>query len=166
MVVFAVIHGERTEPFDKRSRMFHWFRTEIAGARRTLDDIEEILARYAATDPRIHFALCNGTRSAPRLALQPYRADDLDAALASTVRDFVNDTQKNRFVPERQRADVSRIFAWHRVDFERAGGSIAAYLRTFVREPGADALLDEADVTIGFLEYDWTLNAAPKEMPR
>ncbi len=165
-VVYAVLWGESPETLSSRARMFHWFRVEIAGAGRTLDDVHGILARYASLDPRIHFALCDGTRGGPRLALQPYRGSELDAELASAVREFVNDPGRNRFDSDRRRVDLSRIFDWYRSDFERTGGSLTGYLRDWLRDPKSAALMTAKDLSVGFLDVDWTLNAAPGERPR
>lgn len=109
-VLYAVLQGESPETLSSRARMYHWFRVEIAGVERTLDDIHGILARYASLDSRIYFALCDGTRGGPRLALQPYQGNELDAELASAVREFVNDARRNRFDSPRRHVDLSRVF--------------------------------------------------------
>lgn len=165
MIVFAVIHGESPETLRSRARLYHWFRVEIAGQGRTPDDVHEILLRYATLDPRIHFALCDGSRSGPRLALQPYRGAELDAALASAAREFVNDRRRNRFDSARRRADLSRLFEWYGSDFTRAAGSLREYLRRLLLEPESRAVMVAREITVGFLDFDWSLNAAPGERP-
>lgn len=165
LVVFAVIHGESPETVESRARLYHWFPVEIAGASRTLDEIHAILARYAAGDPRIHFVLCNGGRSAPRLAAEPLEGKRLDAQLAAAARRFVTDEARNRFDAVKGRAEVSSLFDWYRGDFERTGGSLTAWLAKRVSQRDAARLLSDGKMEVSFLAFDWTLNAASKERP-
>ncbi len=165
MAMAAVIQGETPETPEGRARMYHWFRMRIARAERTLDQIEAILSRYAADDPRIHLALCNATRGSPKLAATAYSAERLDAMLAAATRRFVNDPARNRFDPGSRRAEVSPLFDWYRGDFERAAGSIAAYLASWVQNPTAAEWFSKQVPEIRFTTFDWSLNAAPGERP-
>lgn len=165
-VVLAVVEGESPETVEGRARMFQAFRVKVAGASRTLDEIEDVIERFARADPRIHFALCNAARGAPSLARRPYRGDRLDAALAHAVRDFVNDARKNRFDAAARAAALSPIFDWYRKDFERDAGSVTDYVLPLVVDPAVAAMLGRREVSPSFLPFDWTLNAAPGERPQ
>ena len=55
----------------------------------SLDDIEHRILRPVFTDARVHFGLNCASVSCPPLALEPYRADTLDAALDAAARRFL-----------------------------------------------------------------------------
>jgi hypothetical protein len=165
LVIAAVLHGERPETVGSRARMYHWFGLPISGSRRTLDGIRTILNRYAATDPRIHLAVCDGTRGGPRLPREPYHGDRLDVQLAAAARRFIDDPQKNR-VTESGHIEASRLFEWHRKDFEHEAGSLAGFLRSHATHPDLLRALEGAAPVVDFAPYDWSLNAAANEGPQ
>ena len=163
IVVAAVVHGEAPETVTGRARMYHWFGQNVAGARRTLDQIREVLDGYASADPRVHFAISNGTRGGPRLIATPYTADRLDAQLSAAARRFVNDADKNHGEPANRRVDLSRLFTWYRADFEAEAGTLVRFLRPLAERAELASALISDDVEIRYLPFDWRLNAAPGE---
>ena len=163
-VLAAVVHGESPETFGGRARMYHWFGQTLAGKRRTLDELQTILDRYASADPRIHLALCNGARGAPPLAREPYTAQTLDSQLAAAARRFVNDPSRNGAAPER--VELSRIFAWYQDDFEREFGSMAGFLQPLAERDDMRAALAAHVLQLHYTAFDWRLNAAPGELPK
>jgi hypothetical protein len=165
LVLSAVTHGESPEALAARARMFHWFGATIGGSRRTLDDISLILEPAMKVDPRIHFALANGTRGGPALAAEPYVADQLDAQLAAAARRFVADLGKNHFDVFGGGVELSRLFEWYRADFEKEAGSLTEYVRRLVGTPGLKWFLSVNRPDVGFQPFDWTLNAAAGERP-
>lgn len=165
MAIHAVLDGVDPETPSGRLRLYRWHRLEIAGNRRTLEDVLEEIAPFGSADPRIYFALSNATRGGPMLSPEAYRADTLDAALARAVRRFVRDPERNRVDLPARRLELSRVFAWHRDAFERAGGSLAGYFSLYVDDPKVAAILLRPEVTTVFRDFDWALNAAADERP-
>jgi len=163
-VLAAVAHGETPETVAGRARMYHWFGQTLAGKRRTLDEMQGILDRYASADPRVHLAICNGTRAAPRLAAEPYTADQLDAQLAQAARRFVNDPDRNR--AGAGRVELSRVFLWYRGDFEHEAGSVGEFLQPLASRADLRTALAAHVLQIHYLPFDWRLNAAPGERPK
>ena len=162
-VVAGVLHGERPETIRGRARLYAWRAIEVGGKRRTLDSIQGELARYAAVDPRIHLALCNGARSAPAIAREPYVAESLDEQLARAAREFVRDPERNRVAGENRA--LSSLFAWYRDDFSKTNGWLGAWLAPYLDEPERDAWASAETGAPAFLDFDWRLNAAPDEDP-
>lgn len=162
MVVAAVIHGERPETMGGRARMYHWFQKSLGGYRLTLDDVRSILNRFATEDPRIHLAIHDGTRGGPALAREPYRAAELDAQLATAARRFLADPRKCRVNPASGRIELSKVFEWYRVDFERQASSVANFLRAFAASEELQRVLAAPVVGIDSLPYDWRLAAAER----
>lgn len=120
----------------------------LLGEELSLNDLEGRLRDLG--DPRIHFALVCASQSCPKLRARAYRAAGLDQQLDAAAREFLGDPKKNRFEPGA--AHVSAIFKWYGDDFNKAAGSLAAYLDRYLAQPLPK------DVHIDFLDYDWSLN--------
>jgi hypothetical protein len=140
-----------------RYRFFKSREFRLAGTAITLEELEHERIR-ARGDERIHFAIVCASMSCPRLANRAYLPETLDAQLDEAAQRFVNDITRNQFDITQRTAFLSRIFEWYREDFEKAGGSLPAYLARYVQEPAARAALNEGRLAIRYLPYDWDLN--------
>lgn len=134
----------------------------LLGDTRSLDNIEHGLIRGSGryAEPRIHFAVNCASVGCPALRAEAYAGDKLDAQLAEATRAFLADRSRNRLEGERLR--VSLIFKWYREDFDRARGSLGAWLADQapalgLTEAQATRLTNNA-MSIDFLDYDWRLN--------
>jgi hypothetical protein len=121
----------------------------------SLDEIENDILRKQLGEPRIHFAIVCASKSCPKL--QAYRADGLGLQLDQAARDFIQDASKNRYDAAKRTFYASSIFKWFHEDFERAKGSLAAFIAQYA-QPEVAAALKQGDVRIEFLDYDWSLN--------
>jgi Protein of unknown function, DUF547 len=146
-----------------------WKRSWITllGGTLSLDDIEHGLLRKRGDfdDPRVHFAVNCASIGCPALREEAFVAARLDAQLDEQTRRFMSDRTRNRWNPQRQRLELSKIFDWYGEDFRlghRGITSLEAFAATF-----ADLLADGAadrtrlrsgPVEIGFTDYDWALN--------
>ena len=131
-------------------------RFELAGATRSLDEIEHELIRPRFRDPRVHAALNCASASCPPLAPEPYLPDQLDAQLESAARAFALDPQRQAL--QGSPLKLSMIFKWYAEDFEPLGGS-RAWLARYARDPARARLLDPS-TPVQYLSYDWSVNAA------
>ena len=123
----------------------------------SLDDIEHGHLRKEFHEPRIHFAIVCASVSCPPLRSEAYRPADLDRQLDEQARRFLGDPTKNRVERESRTLRLSPIFKWFREDFEKAAGSVPAFVARYV-DPATAAACREPDVRIEFLDYDWSLN--------
>jgi hypothetical protein len=131
----------------------------VAGARLSLDQIENQKIRPTFQDPRIHFALVCAARSCPRLVNRAWTGLALDASLDAQAREFLADPARNRYDVPGGRASLSQIFRWYSADFVAAAGSVVLYVRRYA--PAAvSALLARPDLRVDHLVYDWALNDA------
>ncbi|MDH4096103.1 MAG: DUF547 domain-containing protein [Betaproteobacteria bacterium] len=130
----------------------------LLGRPMTLDGIEhETLRRRGAyDDPRVHYAVNCASIGCPMLREEAYVAPRLEAQLDQQAVRFLSDRSRNRF--RDGRLEVSKIFDWFKEDFEPRVKYFARYARA-LDYPGGD-------VPIGFLDYDWTLNAYRSSSPR
>ena len=138
-------------------------RHRVGGFDLTLDDIEHRILRPFFRDTRLHFALNCASRSCAPLPGWAYDGDRLEAQLQERARAFLADAQNVRI--DGSRLLLSRCFDWYGSDFTAAGWkgtapSIAAYVARgsspevarFIESQGGKP-------SIGFLDYDWALNA-------
>jgi hypothetical protein len=162
-VVAAVVNGERPETLRGRARLYSWYRVDVAGTPRTIDSIGAELVRFAAEDPHVRLALCNGTRGGPRLAAKPYEPATLARELAGSARAFVRDPLRNRI--DAEPPALSPVFRWYRSEFERQAGTLIAYVAALAPRAARPRLLEPPGREPEFLPFDWRLNAAPGEEP-
>ena len=164
-IVWAVLQGESPEPLVGRAKIFKLWKFTVAGKERTLDEIEHEILRQRFQEPRIHFALVCASTSCPKLRREAYGADSLQAQLEAQARDFLNDRQRNQFLPAEGKMRLSKIFDWFRGDFEK-NAPLRRTLAPFVADEATRRwLLSDAPIAIEFLDYDWTLNAQAQGRP-
>jgi hypothetical protein len=140
-------------PAEKDYAVFKAPLVSLHGKQISLNDLENNLIRKQFQEPRIHVALVCGARSCPPLLNRAYRGDDLEQTLAGNMRRFLNDPARNRIDDQKHELHLSKIFDWYAGDF---GGKdhLAAFITPYVHR-------DVNGWPITFLDYDWTLNAAP-----
>jgi len=151
-----VLEGLDAEGFLARKRFFSWHEFRVAGAERTLEQIEHEILRKRYDEPRIHFALVCASTSCPKLRREAYRGARLDEQLEAQAKEFLGDRSRNRIGPENP-LRLSKIFDWFAEDFAGAAGSVPAYVARYREIPD--------DPKIEYLEYDWTMNAQPGQRP-
>lgn len=164
-MVSAVLQGRTPEPPISRVKLFKFWKFDVAGRGRTLDEIEHEILRKQFTEPRIHFALVCAATSCPPLRREAYTAAALDAQLDDQGRGFVGDATRNTLDVATKTLEISKIFDWFRGDFEAAAESVPRFLARFVDDPALRAWLG-TDPPASFQDYDWTLNAQPGQRPR
>ena len=62
---------------------------------------------------------------------------------------FINNPAKNKVVGET--IEISKLFDWYKDDFTK-NGSLIYFLNEFTKTK------IQEDATIGFMDYDWSLN--------
>ena len=141
-------------------------RWEVAGTRKTLDQIEHETLRPLYQEPRIHVAINCASISCPPLRVEPYVGEFLDRQLMLAARDFLASDLGLQVDGSTLR--LSSIFDWYGDDFiedyahlveggsekERAVlGLVATYGPT-----EAATLAQSGHATVRHLRYDWVLN--------
>lgn len=121
-------------------------RIKLGDKKYSLNQIENDVIRPQFKDPRIHFAVNCAAKSCPPLWNRAYTAENLDSALETRTRAFINDPNFNTLTASK--ASVSKIFEWYAADF----GDLKKYLNKYA----ATELRGTA--VVAFKEYDWGLN--------
>ncbi len=109
-------------------------------------------------DPRIHFAITCGAQSCPPVGA--YRVAALDQQLDLAARNFLN---QEVTLDRRGRVTCSKILAWYREDFERAGGLSAFLPRYLDAGPVREAVAGRPRPCDAYRAYDWALQHEPAE---
>ncbi len=138
---------------------FDAIRYQVGGASLTLNEIEA--NGRALGDWRIHFGVVCASSSCPFLRGEAYVPDRVEAQLAEQAMRFLADPARGL------RLDghvlwASKIFKWYAKDFV-PNGPLTADALVAVLSPYVDAAhaqtLRRANLTLKFLDYDWSLNA-------
>ncbi|MFQ5507324.1 MAG: DUF547 domain-containing protein [Planctomycetota bacterium] len=122
----------------------------VAGKRRSLDGIERL--GRALGDPRIHFAVNCASVSCPVLLNRAWKPETLDRDLDAATRAYL--ASKHGLRIEDGRVRVSPILRWYEKDFGGKRG-----VRSFLLRHVPKAARKSLDKGIGWLGYDWGLNA-------
>ncbi len=131
-------------------------RHRVGGELVSLDDIEHgtLRPQYGY---RVHAVLVCAAKSCPPLRNEAYTTDRLDDQLDDAMRRWLARPDLNRFRPEQNRVELSKIFPWYRQDFEKVDGGLRAVLARYgPTEFGS--LLNRTDYRLEFRTYDWALN--------
>lgn len=130
-------------------------RVALFGKKRTLDALEHEIIRKQYPDARVHFALVCAAKGCPKLRSEAYTAKALDQQLDEQTRAFLASTV--RFDESSRTLTLSKLFEWFPSDFQRDGKSVPGYVARYV-EPKLAKQIAAGDVTLAYLEYDWSLN--------
>ena len=165
--IWAVFQGRSAESLLGRGKLFKFWKFEVAGKTRSLEEVEHKILRKQFQEPRIHFAIVCASTSCPPLRAESYEAARIDAQLQEQAVRFLNDASRNQFDQAEARIRLSKIFDWFSEDFER-NGSRLQFVAAFVADPKIRAWLETGagGAKTDFLSYDWTLNAQEGQRPR
>jgi hypothetical protein len=136
----------------------------LFGEKVSLDHIEHELIRGDSGygEPRIHFAVNCASVGCPALRPEAYTAAHLEEQLRDAEVRFLTDRKRNRVYPDRQYLQASPIFDWYSEDFGQGETGLKSYFAAHAEllagdRAGRQLLLGQR-FSIGFSEYDWSLN--------
>lgn len=115
-----------------------------------LNNIEHGILRKKFDDPRVHMALVCASKSCPILLNEAYEANQLDQQFAKQTKAFLTDPYRNKISPDNPQ--LSMIFKWYGMDFNKNGKSVSDFVNTY------SSVKIKPDAKISYMEYDWNLN--------
>ena len=128
-----------------------------AGERMDLDHIEHGILRKEFAEPRIHFAIVCASVGCPYLRNRAFEAATLHETLDAAAREFMRNPEKVHVDRSSSTLHLSELFKWFAEDFERAAGSVPAYVARYLPEEDRPVVLG-VGVSLRYLEWDWSLN--------
>ena len=153
----GIIDGKSPSSLLGRYGYFKRDKYLVAGQPITLYHLEHDLI-LPLEEPRIHFAIVCASASCPILRSEAYTLERLDAQLEAAAMGFINDPERNTYDVATKKMVVSSIFKWFRADFDKAAGSLQAYLAPYVQDPEVAAVLRAEGFKTKYQKYDWSLN--------
>ena len=128
-------------------------RWNVAGSEYSLNQIEHEQIRPKFREPRIHFALVCAAVGCPPLRREVFVGARLDEQLEEQTRRVHRDERWVRYASGAGRIELTSLYEWYQGDFEQVADSIVAYVA-----PYREDLSPDAEPTVRFLDYDWSLN--------
>lgn len=128
----------------------------ILGQSFSLDNIEHDRIRVEFNDPRIHFAVNCASIGCPSLRQAAYTGKMLQNELAEAEELFFKNPKKFRV--SGKVVYINSIFNWYGDDFKKKFGSLDLYISDRAEMYGLAKGLPKKDLTIKYIEYDWSLN--------
>ena len=125
----------------------------VGGHKVSLDEIEHETLRVLL-GYRTHAVLVCAAKSCPPLRAGAYTTSRLQEQLDEQMRVWLGREDLNHFLPDKNRAELSKIFDWYGKDFEKEGGGLRGVLAKY--EPDW-----KGQFRIEFLRYNWELNEQP-----
>lgn len=140
---------ETGKPFEEKSWM-------IGGEKISLNDIENGTLR-PMLKYRAHAALVCAARSCPPLQRSAYKADSFEQQDDAAFKAWLGREGLNKFMPEKNEAEISSIFKWFKGDFE-SSLPVPKVIERY-GPPSAQKLVKGNDkFETSYLSYNWGLN--------
>lgn len=106
----------------------------------------EVMFRWDEVDPRVHLALNCGAKSCPFIAI--FDSERVEEQLDIISKQYLEKTTV--YDAEKDKVKVNALMSWFRADFGGKDGAVKMLKRY-------DIIPQNADPSVSFLEYDWTL---------
>ena len=145
-------------------------RWEVAGKTMTLDIIRNDIMRYEFEDARALLALTCASVDGPLLMSTPFKGATIDDQLDSAAYAFVNDVDRNKINPHNNTVTACEIFSWYGEDFaveydtddfdylQLTDRAVLNFIFTFMDDSVTEFIDEEAEWTIEYRPFDWSLN--------
>lgn len=147
LVLRAVIeHGRPRSVLDVKG-FFHEKTYVVGGKAVTLDALEKKVLNPFAKDPRTHFVLVCAAVGCPPLQNKPYYGSKVQLRMEQASKAYLESPWGARI--EGASVRVSKIFDWYKADFGGEDG-VKQFLSKRLKLPDP--------FTLGYLDYNWTLN--------
>ena len=135
------------------------------GAQYSLDDIEHTVLTTQFREPRVFFALWDGSRSSPPLRAEPYADSRLSEQLDDQLTHFLADSTKNVLVRHANTLYLSEIFRSYQDELEKVSGTLGGFVQTFAPPTMASWIKGHPALQVEYLRYDNTINRSDIETP-
>lgn len=140
---------EIKKPFESKA----W---EAGGAKVSLNDIENATLR-PMLKYRAHAALVCAARSCPPLQRDAFKADSFEEQDDTAFRTWLGREDLNKFMPDKNKAEVSEIFKWFKGDFDKSL-PVPKVFAKYGPESAKELTANGKTFETSYLSYNWGLN--------
>ncbi|MGI8436891.1 MAG: DUF547 domain-containing protein [Chthoniobacterales bacterium] len=156
LAIRTILGAYPVESIHEVDKPFETKKWQIGGETVSLNDIENGTLR-PMLKYRAHAALVCAARSCPPLQRTAYSADSFEAQDDKAYTTWLGREDLNKFMPDKNKAEISEIFKWFKGDFEKSL-SVPKVLQQY-GPPAAKELTKGGDkFEVSYLSYNWGLN--------
>ncbi|MEM8603330.1 MAG: DUF547 domain-containing protein [Cyanobacteria bacterium P01_H01_bin.121] len=146
---------------------------DIAGEKKTLDNIEHKTLRVDFNEPRLHSGIVCAAISCPPLRREAFEGDRLGEQLDEQTKIFIDSVHGLKIDPDAGEVHLSSIFEWFGEDWIPTYGdpegfagndqeqAVLNFLTQYVSPEEAE-YLQAGNYDVKYLNYDWALNVQDK----
>jgi hypothetical protein len=137
----------------------------IGGEMYSLDGIEHEVLTRRFREPRVFFALYDGSKSSPSLRKEPYFESKISEQLDDQLHEFLADSTKNLLDKHSNTLYLSQTFRDYADDIEKVTGTLLDFVKAFAPPSMASWIGGHPSLNISYLSYDYSLNTSDIEPP-
>ena len=120
----------------------------------SLDEILNEILRPIWNDPRIHYALSNGTIGGANLSHQAFEGHSIDAQLNQAAFEYINSLRAMQIIENK--LVLSKVYDWYQEDFGDKKEDLIHHLAQYTSQEVKDKL--KKIENISSYMYNWHLN--------
>ncbi|MCM0607290.1 MAG: DUF547 domain-containing protein [Xanthomonadaceae bacterium] len=134
----------------------------LLGKPQSLDGIRNDILRYEFKNPKILFALCEGSVDGPDLNPEPYLGSHIHVQLDDAEKRFMKDPLRASYDGDKKRFKISKYLKRYNKDFEESYMMLKTYLaKLLARSPKEQMEMQDQRIVTEFYEWNDSLNDKP-----
>jgi hypothetical protein len=150
LVINAVLETYPIEKVSDTNKFFKKNKHKVGKEMMTLDHLEYKIIFKKYKDPRLHFVLVCAAKACPPIPSFAYTPGDLNNQINRQCQLALDNPSFLYLEQETNMVKLSPIFKWYKEDFFPS-------IPEFINAHRSEKI--PMDYSLGFYEYDWTLNA-------
>ncbi len=156
ITITTILNAYPVESIHKTDKPFATKSWKIGGANISLNDIEHGTLR-PMLKYRAHSVLVCAARSCPPLQREAYATGSFAEQNAKAYRAWLGREDLNKFLPQKNKAEISEIFKWFKGDFQ-GPDSVPKVLAKYGPPAAQQLTADGKQFETSYLSYNWGLN--------
>ncbi len=163
IAIRTILNAYPVESIHEVGKPFEDKNWTIGGQKVSLNDIENgtlrPMLKYAA-----HSVLVCAARSCPPLQRTAYTSENFDSQTATAYTRWLAREDLNKFMPDKNKAEISSIFKWFKEDFEKSM-PVPKVIERFGPKPAKELTASGKKFDVSYLSYNWGVNDQGEHAP-
>ncbi len=156
ITITTILNAYPVESIHETDKPFATKSWRIGGANISLNDIEHGTLRPMLKHGA-HSVLVCAARSCPPLQREAYAAGSFEEQNAKAYRAWLGREDLNKFMPQKNQAEISEIFKWFKGDFQ-GSDSVPKVLAKYGPPAAQQLTASGKQFETSYLSYNWGLN--------